>query len=117
MSYTLIQQLNPQHAHLTFQGQFQGKPVTGNTHLFTLVEYARLNNSVTDTARQFISIEEMKENDTTTMNLQVALNVAEIDSPTIQKMMIMIRQYKKLSTGRHEYGEEILLNQQQEDIS
>lgn len=112
MSYTLIQQYNPQHAHLTFTGQFQGNPVTWDTHLFTLVEYARLNNPSTESARQFINIEEKMENESATMNLQVALNVAEINPPTIQKMMIMIRQYKKLSPGCHEYGDEILLNQQ-----
>lgn len=110
MSYTLIKQVNPQHAHLTFNGQFRGKPVTWNTHLFTIAEYARLNNPATNTARQFIKIEKAKSLDSSTMDLEVALNVTEVDPPTIQKMMIMIRQYKKLSTGRHEYGDEILLN-------
>lgn len=104
MSYTLIQQFNSQHAHILFDGQFMGKAVTWNTQLFTVAEYARYTNYIGNTIQQFIEIEKI---DDSSMKLSVALNVPEINSPTIQKMMIMIKQYKKLSLGRHEYGDHI----------
>jgi hypothetical protein len=34
----------------------------------------------------------------------VGLHVERIDPPTVRKAMIMIRRYKRLRRGRHEYG-------------
>lgn len=101
MPYTLIQQFNTQHAHIQFKGPFQGQIVTWDTHLFTVDYYAKQQNLDSGELKQFIEIEALEFID---MKLTVALKVSAINNATIEKTMIMIRQYKKLSVGRHEYG-------------
>lgn len=101
MSYTLIKEYNKQHSHIMFDGSFQGKPVTWDTHFFTLEGYYEKENIQDTNMRQFIDIKPTKSN---TFELTIALNINEINHSNIQKMMIMIKQYKNLSFGRHEYG-------------
>lgn len=101
MSYTLIQQNNSQLAHIKFTGPFQGKTVTWDTDFFTLKGYINKKNIKNLNTKQFIEIEPITSD---VLKLTVALNIDEITNPNIQKMMIMIKQYKNLSIGRHEYG-------------
>ena len=101
MPYTLIKKFNKQHYHITFKSQFQGENITWNTHFFTLTNYKEEKNIRDSNLKQFIDIKPIEPN---TMQLTIALNIKEVDEPNIQKMMIMIKQYKNLSIGRHEYG-------------
>ena len=101
MSYTLIEQVNTQYAHIKFEGPFQGKTVTWDTHFFTLDGYSSENDDKQNVTKQFINI---KKSDADSMELTLALNISEINTPNIHKMMIMIKQYKNLAIGRHEYG-------------
>jgi hypothetical protein len=39
--------------------------------------------------------------------IEIGLNLPKIDETTILKTIIMVRQYKRLSHGRHDYGEKI----------
>lgn len=101
MSYKLIEQTDTQLAHIQFDGPFQGKTVTWDTYFFTLNGYIEKNKNDNDIIKQFINIEPIYEN---MMKLTVALKIEEITPQNIQKMMIMVKQYKNLSLGRHEYG-------------
>lgn len=101
MSYTLIEQVNTQYAHIEFEGVFQGETVTWDTHFFTLDGYSTENSDNQNTAKQFIHIQ---KSNTGTTELTLALKISEINTPNIQKMMVMIKQYKNLAIGRHEYG-------------
>ena len=101
MSYTLIQQINTQLAHIKFTGPFQDKIVTWDTHFFTLKGYIAQENIKNTELKQFIEIQPVRAD---VMKLTVALNIDAITNPNIQKMIIMIKQYKNLSVGRHEYG-------------
>ena len=101
MSYTLIQQLNSQVAHIKFNGLFQGKKVTWDTHFFTLPGYKAQKNIKDKKLKQFIDIQVIEPG---SMKLTIALNITEVNKPNILKMMIMIKQYKNLSPGQHEYG-------------
>lgn len=101
MSYTLIQQFNNQVAHIKFNGLFQGKEVTWDTHFFTLQGYMAQENIKDTKLKQFIDIHVIEPG---IMRLTIALNITEVNEPNILKMMIMIKQYKNLSPGRHEYG-------------
>lgn len=101
MSYTLIQQINTQLAHIKFTGPFQDKIVTWDTHFFTLKGYITQENIKNTELKQFIEIQPVSAD---VMKLTVALNIDAITNPNIQKMIIMIKQYKNLSVGRHEYG-------------
>ena len=101
MPYTLIKKHHDQYCHLSFKGLFQDNEVTWDTHFFTLDGY-RLEEDIKNTElKQFIDIQALKEN---IFKLTIALNVNKISHPNIQKMIIMIKQYKNLSIGRHEYG-------------
>lgn len=99
MSYELIKQYDSQHTHIKFNGSFQGKTVTWDTQFFTLNGHNSQENI--KNTKQFINIE---PGESDIMKLTVALNIVEITEPNIQKVMIMIKQYKHLSLGRHEYG-------------
>lgn len=100
MPYTLIKQINPQHAHIRFAGLFKGKKVTWDTQFFTIKEYAKTTNTDTN-GQQIIDIQ---PSETNIFKLTVALNLTTISHSDIQKMIIMIRQYKNLAVGRHQYG-------------
>lgn len=101
MPYTLIQKFSNKHCHITFKSQFKGETVTWDTHFFTLMGYKEEQNIHDSNLKQFIDINPINLNN---MTLTVVLNIKEINTPNIQKMMIMIKQYKNLSIGRHEYG-------------
>ena len=97
----MIEQINTQHAHLQFDGPFHGETVTWNTHFFTFDGYRSKNKLAEPVTSQFIDIKPKQDN---TLDLTVVLNIPEVTEPNIQKMMIMIKQYKNLAVGRHEYG-------------
>lgn len=101
MSYKLIQQTDSQLAHIQFEGLFQGETVTWDTHFFTLNGYFAQEEDNNKIQKQFIDIELIDSNN---LKLTIALKIAEINHQNIQKMMIMVKQYKNLSLGRHEYG-------------
>ena len=101
MTYTLIKQLSTQHVHIKFNGPFQGEIVSWDTQFSTLNDYKTKKKITTKNLKQFIEIEPI---DSKNMKLTVSLNLSEITEPNIQKMMIMIKQYKNLSFGRHEFG-------------
>lgn len=41
------------------------------------------------------------------MPIKIGLQVARIDQPTLQKTIIMVRNYKRLRIGRHDFGSEV----------
>ncbi|MCW9031102.1 MAG: hypothetical protein OQK58_06395 [Gammaproteobacteria bacterium] len=75
--------------------------MTWDTHFFTLESYVAQQKCKKKNLKQFINIEPV---DSDVLKLTIALKIAEVNHQNIQKMMIMIRQYKNLSIGRHEYG-------------
>lgn len=101
MSYKLIQQTDSQLAHLQFEGPFQGQTVTWDTHFFTLQGYQSRHKDKIKAEKQFIDIEAINAD---SLKLTIALKIPEVNHQNIEKMMIMIKQYKNLSLGRHEYG-------------
>lgn len=101
MSYTLIHQFNTQHAHIKFTGSFKGEIVTWDTDFYTLEGFLEEENIKDTNLKQFIDIKPLQSG---VMKLTIVLKINKVNEPSIQKMMIMIKQYKKLSLGRHEYG-------------
>jgi hypothetical protein len=85
---------------LRFEGRFQGRQVTWLATLLALAEF-----QPTDPTRQpapnYIEIGEAGRD---AVPITVGLQVERIDPPTVRKAMIMIRRYKRLRHGRHEYG-------------
>lgn len=95
-----------QYAEFVFDGSFNGKPVRWRCHLETLACAA--SKSRRRLLRQFIEISPQLTTDTgevLELPVHVGLNVPEIDASVIEKTRIMIRNYKRLKVGRHEYGD------------
>ena len=109
LAYVIETPLGGSSAKVRFTGLFQGKPVTWLARLQTLKHYdheCRLGSSAAHNQiverRSFIRIEEPLPEG---VALTVCLDVEKIDEPTVLKTIVMIRNYKRLSKGLHEFGE------------
>jgi hypothetical protein len=100
--YRLIGTPHDDHVHVRFTGPFLGRQVTWDARIVTLAHAARSRPANgTSELRQFI---EVGRDNGGTRQLRIGLNVDHIDGPAILKTIIMIRQYRRLQEGRHEYG-------------
>lgn len=104
LSYSLLAAPGADLARFAFSGSFQGEPVIWDATLLTLARYhadqPHAGQSVVRSA--FLEI-----GDATTHGraLRVALDIGLIDEAAILRTIIMIRNYKRLRSGRHEFGE------------
>jgi hypothetical protein len=78
---------------LRFQGPFEGRTVTWLATLHALTGRGNSSNYI-----------EIGEDLPGGIPIAVGLQVPRIDRPTARKAVIMIRRYKRLRRGRHEYG-------------
>lgn len=85
---------------LRFSGPFQGRQVTWDATLVTL-EAWRQQHPGKEVSQNFIAIGDDTPEGTP---ITVGLNVTCIDLPTVRKVMMMVRQYKRLQRGHHAYG-------------
>lgn len=86
---------------LRFSGPFEGKIVTWDATFTTLANWCEEHPS-NRPQRNFIDI---GDNTAYGICLIVGLDVPCIDIPTVRKAMMMVRQYKRLARGRHEFGQ------------
>lgn len=90
-------------ARVRFTGRFQGRDVRWDMQLHALRSPSRERG--TDGARRaFIDI---APGEGDVLQLEVGLDVPVIDLPTIRKAVLMIRNYRRLRVGRHEWGEPV----------
>ena len=104
--YILDQRMSDEHCLIQFIGAFDGHPVVWHARIQTLKNYASgLGNTRTpcDSVKLQQFIEITQEHDT--YKVHVGLNLPQIDERTILRTIIMIRKYKRLRMGRHEFGE------------
>ena len=94
----------PGCAQIRFTGPFEGRTVLWDASVMTLAHYRELASATgtTPILRQFI---EVGPEQGQLRTLLIGLNVARIDTPVLLKTIIMIRKYKRLHRGRHEYGD------------
>ena len=85
--------------YLQFEGVLDGVVVIWHACVQTIKEYS-LSNPVDYDPKQFINIELVDG----LHKLDVALNLKQIDLPALERTIIMIRKYKRLALGYHEYG-------------
>jgi hypothetical protein len=102
--YIIAGQLHEQQAHVRFTGTFHGQAVVWDCEFVTLAgDAARAAGAAgTPDVRNYIEVAEAGPRG---VPIRVGLAIARIDRPAIEKMIIMIRNYKNLHYGRHEYGE------------
>jgi len=92
---------------IQFDGEFEGRSLVWDCEFVTLKEeYARLCSSSSSSThspiRCFIEIATVKDE---CASLRVGLNIPVINASSIEKMILMIRNYRFLRRGRHEFGE------------
>lgn len=93
----LMDTIGGSRLRLRFQGPFEGNTVTWDATFIALTA----NQETPPYPGNFIDIGETGAEG---IRLTVGLSVPCIDLPTVRKAMMMIRQYKRLRRGRHEYG-------------
>ena len=109
--YIIDQREADDSCRLRFIGDFEGRPVIWHAHIRSLDHYARNHPSGSgrQRLRQYIDIQPGDDG----YELEVGLNLQKIDEAALLRTIIMIRQYKRLHAGRHEYGEWIEFPQHQ----
>ncbi len=85
-----------------FEGVLQGHRLTWDGHFMTLQHaWEMCQPAQAGPLQQFI---EVGEDGPLGRHIQVGLAVPVMDRPSIIKTVIMLRQYKRLRPGRHDYG-------------
>jgi hypothetical protein len=93
--YEILGPLGGGELRLRFRGPYAGREVVWDAHFMTRSRYG------TETTRNFIDIGAEGPHG---RQLIVVLNVDCFDTPTLRKAIIMVRQYRRLRPGRHEFG-------------
>ncbi len=103
LGYALLEPLTPVQARFRFRGPFQGREICWDATFLTLENYHARQPASADpvTRRPFIEIGAV---DSDPRPLTVALDIPHIDEAAILRAIVMIRQYRRLHVGRHEFG-------------
>ena len=107
IEFNLLAALTASHAHFSFVGVFQNEEITWDATLLTLERYHAEQPHSSQAVQRSPFLEVGLEVGAQTISgrtLRVVIDVAQIDEPTILRSIIMIRQYKRLHIGRHEFG-------------
>lgn len=106
IDYLLLSALPASCAHVQFIGRFDGQEVLWNMHLCTLERYTQVQGvlpvAFNANLRGLMNIAPGMKHE---YQLEVALNVPMIEEPTIQKTILMLRNYRKLRLGLHTWGD------------
>jgi hypothetical protein len=92
--YTLLEAPRPDRVVVAFRGPFLGQDTLWKATLLTIPRTA--------TGSAYIEIGELTPEGRA---LTVGLDLPAIDEPVILRTIVMIRQYKRLRGGRHDFGE------------
>lgn len=90
-------------ATIRFTGMFQNAEVLWDATVMTLTRYntQQAEAHLPASSFQFIEIDPRGG---TTRKITIVLDLESIDRPALLKTIIMVRKYKRLHTGRHEFG-------------
>jgi hypothetical protein len=93
--------IRDERARVRFTGPFEGETVVWDCEFVALGPASPQPVGGASGARSFIDIGEPGPHG---VPLRVGLNLARIDRPAILKLILMIRNYRRLRRGRHEFG-------------
>ncbi len=108
LPYQTLSPLGGASAQVRFLGVFQGQAVAWDAQILTLGAYdqEQMRRAPTPprerTWQAFIEIGTPAEHG---VPLRVGLAVPQIDAATVLRTIVMIRNYKRLRPGRHEFGD------------
>ncbi len=102
-AFVLLGEAREQRAQVRFTGRFEGAEVVWDCEFVTLQseQQRRAPRGEAHSLRSFIEIGDPAEQG---VPLRVGLDLVRIDRPAILKMMVMMRNYKHLRRGCHEFG-------------
>ena len=105
-AFLLLSESGGQAVHVRFKGCFEGREIVWDCHFVTLAYQSEQRSEhievgATETQPCFIGIGQPGNRG---VPLCVCLNLPCIDLPAIRKMIIMIRNYRRLQRGRHEFS-------------
>jgi len=102
-AFLLCGEMDGKQAHVRFTGPWQGREVVWDCRFVIRAHESCLIEGGTSVSKgDYIDIGEPVA---AGIPLRVCLNLVRIDLPAIQKMIIMIRNYRNLRSGRHVFGE------------
>ncbi|MDH3527378.1 MAG: hypothetical protein OEM43_07745 [Gammaproteobacteria bacterium] len=104
--YRYVERPGAGHAHIQFTGTFQGNEVIWDAVIVTLAQDYRERYPGGEHPGAEFSLPQFIEVGAATdamRQLKAGLNVPRIDEATLRKTIIMIRNYKRLHLGRHEF--------------
>jgi hypothetical protein len=104
--YRHVEPPEPGRAHIRFAGTFQGDEVVWDAVVVTLAHDFHERYAVAEAPAADFSLPQYIEVGPASdamRTIRVGLNVPHIDEATLHKTIIMIRNYKRLHPGRHEY--------------
>jgi hypothetical protein len=107
LDYRHVEPTASGRAHIRFTGSFQGDEVIWDAVIVTLAHEFRAHHPAGKQPAADLSLPQFIEVGATEngmRKLRVGLNVHRIDAATLHKTIIMIRNYKRLRPGRHEYA-------------
>jgi hypothetical protein len=102
--YNLLAPTDVERARFTFTGVFQNQEVIWDTTLLTLTHFHAEQPESTQPAVRSAFLE-IGGKTVHGRAIRVTLDIPRIDEPAILRTIIMIRNYKRLHPGRHEFGE------------
>ena len=105
MNYRLLEELRPDQAYFRCSGTYRSKPIEWTVRLFTLYSYLQAHSPEVSQARQMMHT---RLTDEGCGEVTVALNLEVINHAAIVKTIMMIRQWKGLGPGHHEWGEPVV---------
>lgn len=103
-SFRVLDHGSGHRATIRFSGPFLGEQVTWDATVMTLAHYAQSLplSARLGGLRPFIEACAVRDG---RGKLIVVLDLAHIDSPALRNTVVMVRQWKRLGPGRHEYGQ------------
>ena len=90
-------------AQIRFIGSFEGRSVIWDATIVTL-EHRHATGGGHERAHPDSQFIEIDEGDGDIRKVSIGLQLDRIDEQAILKTIIMIRKYKRLHAGRHEFG-------------
>jgi hypothetical protein len=97
--YSILDASPPDWVRIAFDGAFQGRAVRWEATVLTL--RAAEHRSGAPQRRRFIDVHSVEAG---RGQVTVGLDVPAVDPPTLLKTVVMLRQWKRLGPGRHEFG-------------
>jgi hypothetical protein len=97
----VLERADPETARVRLAGTFHGAPVLWDARVLTLRRYQADLGPGAGPVRAFIDVHRVEDG---RGEVVVGLPVARVDDPTLLKTATMLRQWKRLDRGRHEFG-------------